>query len=592
MTVAEFPTDFVSNIERAVWSRDGVAIKGGSEVRFLCPAHPDQKPSARYSLEQKVWRCDACGAGAGVIDLADKLGVERPRTESRASGVPALGRVDASRVVASYDYTDEEGKLLFQAVRFEPKTFSQRAPDGKGGWTPSLNGTRRVLFNLPYVLSTAKAGWRVYVVEGEKDAEALNGLGLVATTSPMGSNGWRDEYAESLRGAEVVALRDNDEAGAKYQARVARSCFGKAKSIRVLDLPGLPPKGDVSDWIASGGTKAELERLADAAPLYTLKERAALSISAADFMTLDIPNTRWLVDGIWQEHALGFVSGAPKAYKSFLALDLAFAVATGGHFLSRYATSEARSVMYVQMESSRPAFRDRVRSVASRFPGDKSLLRLITNEPVLLEDPAWVERIENELEAYRPSLLILDPLASLTSGDENSSQEMGALIRLFRAWRDRLGCAICVVHHTGKGYEKSGSKRSGEKMRGSSALHGALEAALHVERVDDDTPRINIRVETKEAEAPHPFVCEFYAEGSELRIVGDVLAVTDKTIYDALQGIGEGTVTEITAALGGEGIRVNFVRDRLKVIKGVAIRPGTGSGNKAAVYHCAEVPPQ
>lgn len=392
-----------------------------------------------------------------------------------------------------------------------------------------------------------------------------------------------------MRGAEVVALRDNDEAGAKYQARVARSCFGKAKSIRVLDLPGLAPKGDVSDWLASGGTKAELERLADAAPLYTLKERSTLSVSASDFMTLDIPNTHWLVESIWQEHALGFIAGAPKAYKSFLALDLAFAVATGGHFLGRYATSEARSVMYVQMESSKPAFRDRIRSVASRFSGDKSLLRLITNEPVLLEDPKWVECIENELEAYRPALLILDPLASLTSGDENSSQEMGALIRLFRSWRDRFGCAICVVHHTGKGGEKSGAKRSGEKMRGSSALHGALEAALHVDRVDDDTPRINIRVE---AEAPHPFVCEFYADGSEIRIIGDVLAVTDKTIYDALQGIGEGTVTEATAALGGEGIRVNFVRDRLKVIKGVAIRPGTGSGNKPAIYHCVEVPPQ
>lgn len=585
MTVAEFPTEFVSNIERAVWSREGIAIKGGSEVRFLCPAHPDSKPSARYSIASRVWRCDSCGAGAGVIDLADKLGVERPRTESRVSAVPALARVDASKIVATYDYTDAGGVLLFQAVRYEPKRFAQRAPDGKGGWTNNLNGVRRVLYNLPFVRATAEAGWRVYIVEGEKDADAINALGLVATTSPMGSNAWRDEYADSLRGAHVVVLRDNDEAGQKYQGRVARSCHGKAASVRTLDLPNLPPKGDVSDWLAAGGTKAELERLADTAHVYApTPDRTSLSVAATDFMTSNIPPANWLVEGIWQEHALGFISGAPKAYKSFLALDLAFAVATGGDFLGRYSTGGVgRSVMYVQMESSKSAFRDRVRSVASRFAAAPTNLRLITNEPVLLEDPSWVERIENELDAHRPALLILDPLASLTSGDENSSQEMGALIRLFRAWRDRFGCAVCVVHHTGKGGEKSGAKRSGEKMRGSSALHGALEAALHVDRVDDDTPRINVRVETKEAEPPHPFVCEFRPEGSELVVIGDMLSVDDDNIRETLIGLGEATVKDIVASLG-EGAKVGQVRDRLGRMPGVQIKPGTGSGNKPAVY--------
>ena len=582
---AEFPRPFLSDVEAAVQLRGATPIRGGAELRFLCPSHSDENPSARYSLEQKVWRCDACGAGGGVLDLSDKLGIERPRSESVASASHALGRVDASRIVAAYDYTDEEGVLLFQAVRDEPKRFAQRAPDGSGGWTNNLNGVRRVLYNLPIVLSTAKVGWRVYIVEGEKDADAINELGLVATTSPMGSNAWRDEYAETLRGAHVVVLRDNDEAGQKYQARVARSCYGKAASVRTLDLPNLPPKGDVSDWLAAGGTKAELDRLADAAPEYApTPDRNSLSVAALDFMTSNIPPANWLVESIWQEHALGFISGAPKAYKSFLALDLAFAVATGGDFLGRYSTGGVgRSVMYVQMESSKSAFRDRVRSVASRFAAAPSNLRLITNEPVLLEDPSWVERIENELDAHRPALLILDPLASLTSGDENSSQEMGALIRLFRAWRDRFGCAVCVVHHTGKGGEKSGAKRSGEKMRGSSALHGALEAALHVDRVDDDTPRINVRVETKEAEPPHPFVCEFRPEGSELVVIGDMRSLNDDNIRETLIGLGEATVHDLVAALG-EGAKVGQVRERLKSLAGVQLKPGTGVSNKAAVY--------
>jgi len=594
MTVIDFPQTFLADVERAVWSRSGVAIKGGSEVRFICPAHPDTTPSARYDPKRAVWICDSCRAGGGVIDLAEKVGVDRPRTELHNSPSPALPRVEGSQIVAEYDYTDEEGTTLFQAVRFADKRFSQRAPDGRLGWTYKLDGVRRVLYSLPFVRSTAQAGWRVYVVEGEKDADALNARGLVATTSPMGAGKWRDEYAESLRGAQVVVLRDNDEPGLKHQAQVARSCFGKAANVRTLDLPGLPPKGDVSDWLEAGGTKAELERMADVAPLYVPKvDPNSLSISASDFVAMEIPPVRMLVNEIWAEQAVGFINGAPKSYKSFLALDLAFAIATGTFFLGRYAASTGpRSVIYVQLESSKPAFRDRVRSVGSRFGGVPSTLRLITNVPVVLEDPAWVERIEAELEIHRPDMLILDPLASLTNGDENSAQEMGAIIRLFRGWRDRFACAICVVHHTGKGGEKSGAKRSGEKMRGSSALHGALETALHVERVDDDTPRINVRVETKESEPPHPFVCEFRPEGSELQVLGDVLSITDKTIYDALQGIGEGTITDIANAIGSENVKVGFVRDRLKLMKGVQMRAGTGTGNKAAVYHCVETAPR
>ena len=169
------------------------------------------------------------------------------------------------RIVATYDYVDAEGRLLFQVVRFEPKHFLQRRRDGNGGWIWNLDGVAPVLYRLPEALAAARHGGRVFVCEGEKDANNVRALGLVATTAPMGAGKWRDSYSEALRGAHVVILPDKDEPGRKHAEQVARSLHGVAASVKVLELPGDGVK-DVSDWLAAGGTREELERLADEAP--------------------------------------------------------------------------------------------------------------------------------------------------------------------------------------------------------------------------------------------------------------------------------------------------------------------------------------
>ncbi|MBE3597758.1 MAG: DUF927 domain-containing protein [Limnochordaceae bacterium] len=173
-------------------------------------------------------------------------------------------RKDKRQIVATYDYTDADGRLIFQVVRYEPKGFAQRRPDGRGGWIWDLKGIEPVLYRLPEVRAAVQAGQRVYVVEGEKDANSLRALGLVATTAPMGAGKWRKEYAEALRGAHAVILPDKDEPGRKHAQQVARSLHGVAASVKVLELPG--DGKDVSDWLAAGGTREELERLANEAP--------------------------------------------------------------------------------------------------------------------------------------------------------------------------------------------------------------------------------------------------------------------------------------------------------------------------------------
>jgi 5S rRNA maturation endonuclease (ribonuclease M5) len=141
---------------------------------------------------------------------------------------------NSRREVATYDYVDERGELLFQVVRYEPKGFSQRRPNGNGGWTYNLDGSRRVIYRLPAVVEAVKSGRRIFVVEGERDVHALEAAGEVATTPPMGAGKWRDEYGEALRGASVLVVADDDDAGRGHALRVATSLEGVAAEVCIV----------------------------------------------------------------------------------------------------------------------------------------------------------------------------------------------------------------------------------------------------------------------------------------------------------------------------------------------------------------------
>jgi putative DNA primase/helicase len=142
------------------------------------------------------------------------------------------------RVVSSYDYVDAAGGMLFQVCRFEPKDFRQRRPDGRGGWIWKTKGLSLVLFRLPEVIAAVATGRTIYITEGEKGVSALESIGLVGTCSPAGAGKWRPEYSGWLRGADVVLLPDNDEAGRKHVDQVASALRGVARRVRVLPLPG------------------------------------------------------------------------------------------------------------------------------------------------------------------------------------------------------------------------------------------------------------------------------------------------------------------------------------------------------------------
>ena len=252
--------------KQAFYTREIPSIKwnGKAEGLGLCPVHGDSNPSFSANRESGLFHCFACGKSGSIFDFYTMQhgGGFRGALEAlaREAGVDIQGQGPAkknSKFVAEYNYTDEAGKLLFQAVRYEPKDFRQRRPDGKGGWIWSLDGVRLVPYNLPEVLK-AKS---IIIVEGEKDCETLKAWGLTATTNAQGAGKWRREYNNHLKGKRVVILPDNDDPGRKHGAVVARNLHGIAESLKVVELPSLPHKGDVSDWIKQGGTRENLIEL-------------------------------------------------------------------------------------------------------------------------------------------------------------------------------------------------------------------------------------------------------------------------------------------------------------------------------------------
>jgi len=242
----------------------------GNEYQAICPFHPDSDPSLSINNESGLFHCFGCNTQGDAFvfysklkgihsfpkilqGIGDEFGITGSATNQKRTG--------KAKIEATYNYTDEMGLQVFQVVRFEPKDFRQRRPDGKGGWIWNLKGVNRVLYRLPEITEAEQ----VVICEGERDVDNLVNLGFTATTCAGGAGKWRPEYNDALKDKDVVILPDNDEPGNKHADQVAKALQGVARSIKVLELPGLPEKGDVSDWIEIGGTKEALHRLIDQA---------------------------------------------------------------------------------------------------------------------------------------------------------------------------------------------------------------------------------------------------------------------------------------------------------------------------------------
>ncbi|WP_428489110.1 AAA family ATPase [Rhodopila sp.] len=317
--------------------------------------------------------------GGGVLDLLRVMkGLDKPDALHwlrEQKHLPPAKTNGSRRIVETYDYMDASGALLFQVVRYEPKDFLQRAPDGTGGWVWKTGRVKKVLYRLPEVIAAVAAGQTIFVAEGEKGVHSLESIGLIGTCSPGGAGKWKREYGEFLADARVVVLSDNDPQamdpdgtprwhpdgrpvtpGQDHAAEVAKNLRGVAAQVRVFMLPDLPEKGDIADWVDAGGTRVTLVALvaaaaeppeeADPRPHQQSDEGTdgwaeaadadpaiADALSVITWASMDIkPEVRMLGDFITSS-TRAFLVGSTGLGKTLLAYGMAGGMATGTGFL-------------------------------------------------------------------------------------------------------------------------------------------------------------------------------------------------------------------------------------------------------------------
>jgi hypothetical protein len=206
----------------------------------------------------------------------------------------------------------------------------------------------------------------------------------------------------------------------------------------------------------------------------------------------------WLVDQLWSEEAVGIIGGEPKCCKSFLALDLAVAVAAGTPCLRRFAVRTAGRVLLYPAEDALHIVRRRLEGIcaAAGVALPNLDIQVITSPSLRLDLDADRARLEETVATLKPRLLILDPFVRLHRIDENVSGEVAPLLAFLRELQRRHAVAVAVVHHARKG---AGAIRAGQALRGSSEFHAWGDSNLYLRR--DGNERIALTVEHRAAAA-------------------------------------------------------------------------------------------
>ena len=427
-------------------------------------------------------------------------------------GPAGLGENSTNRIAATYDYTDETGSLLFQVVRFSPKTFRQRRPDGAGDWIWNLNGVRRVLYNLPKVIEAPT----LLVVEGEKDCQTLGRWGWVATTCSGGAGKWREEYCKFFRGKRVAILPDADEPGRGHALQVAHSLSGVAAEVRIVELPGAK---DVSEWAEHNGSRELLIELAQNAEPATKESLEALRARwlptqgataetktgkstrpdagkiiltpAADIKPVPI---RWLWPGRIARGKLSLLVGHPGVGKSQLALGLAATVSQGwdwpdgssclcGHSLVLSAEDDPADTILPRLIAN-GANLGRVHLLEGVREGFTPEGREVRRELCLADD---IDKLSAELEKIPDAaLVVIDPISAYL-GELDSHRDAsvrGVLAPLAALAAERRVAVLAIAHLNKNAYADALTR-----VTGSLAFVAAARCAWLVGKDRDDAAR-------------------------------------------------------------------------------------------------------
>ena len=424
--------DFLSQLE-------GVKRSGKRGWLALCPGHDDHKQSLSI-IESDGKILLKCFAGCEFDDIMRPLNLEARELFLDGQKTEPQQR----KVVAVYKYTDANGKP-FETVRFEPKDFSQRRPDGNGDYIWNLEGIVPTLYHQDELRQAIDNGSPVNLVEGEKDADRLRDLGIVATTNPMGAGKWRDRYTEALSGADLVIIPDNDKAGREHAQKVAKACYGIAKRVRIQKLPG--ESHDVSDWLDKGGDTGQLKQLVDACYEYEPSDSGVKLRRMADVKAEKVD---WLWKPYIPKGKVTLAEGDPGVGKSWVSLAIATAISLG-----RLPNLEIVEPANVVIASAEDGLGDTIRPRLDAMGADGTRI-LAIDGPLTLDENGFA-LLEAYLERTHPALLIIDPLVAYLGAalDIYRPNEVRAVMSQLARLAEKYGVAVLAVRHLNKGSGKA-----------------------------------------------------------------------------------------------------------------------------------------
>lgn len=453
--------------------------------------------------------------GGGAVQWMRERGYDveddRPAPPPRQQAASSSSRIDPAgnwlppavpdggRLTKTYDYRDAAGALLYQVCRYDwtdpdspkghSKTFLQRRPDTTkpGGWAYKVKDKIvPVPYRLAELLADIRDGFPIYLVEGEKKVDMLRALGVPATCNHGGAGKFPEDLVAHFAGADVILLPDNDEAGKAHVDLVGRKLEGTARRIRVLDLPDLPPKGGVDDWLPAGGTAEKLYDLVDEAARPFVGTPFESKFGAVTWDAIDAPGKTYehLIKGLLTKNEVSMLLGESQSGKSFIAIDVAMAVARGEPWFNLRV--QRGGVVYQAGESATgvrrrrlPAYRQYYNVARERLPFVllQSPLDLYTSDE---DAEAFIEECRYWGKTFGPiplELIIIDTFNKATPGaNENDGKDMGAVLARCDRIRRETGAHVMLVHHLNSG---------GTKARGHTSLFANVENVITVKRVED-----------------------------------------------------------------------------------------------------------
>ena len=241
---------------------------------------------------------------------------------------------------------------------------------------------------------------------------------------------------------------------------------------------------------------------------------SGLPVQPAHTLAIQPVERRWLIEDLWAAEAVGIVGGEPKCGKSFLALDLAVAVASGTPCLRRFRPAQTGRVLLFAAEDALHVVRARLAGIAlaAGVALETLDIKVITAPTLRLDLAEDQRRLRETVAALRPTLLVLDPFVRLHRIDENAAAEVAPVLAYLRELERHFHTAVLLVHHARKG---AAHARAGQALRGSPELHAWGDSNLYLRRHGDT---LCLAIEHRAAPSRNGLVVELRARGAALAL--------------------------------------------------------------------------